>query len=114
MTQTTATDESAVDGQPLVWLMGLPARTRMLNVFVDERSRDLNVSEIADQAGIARSTVYDHLEDFVELGIVEQTRESGRSKRYQLDMDNPVAEYLYKLDGVTLKALYERDGVELE
>jgi DNA-binding transcriptional ArsR family regulator len=110
MSQTTTDDEAFADDTPLVWLMGRPARARILSVFVDERSRDLSVSEIAEQAGIARSTVYDHLDDFVELGIVENTRKAGVSERYQLDMDNDIAELLYKLDGVTLNALYERDA----
>lgn len=114
MTQPTPTDESAVDNQPLVWLMGLPARTRILTVFVDERSRDLSVSEIAEQAGIARSTVYDHLDDFLDIGIVENTRKTGVSERYQVNIENDVAELLCKLDGVTLKALYERDGYEFD
>lgn len=109
MSQTTTRNETFADGTPLVWLMGLPARARMLSVFVDERSRDLTVSEIAEQAGIARSTVYDHLDDFVDLGIVENTRKTGVSERYQLNMENEVAEKLYQLDGVTLQALLDHE-----
>ncbi|RYJ19442.1 ArsR family transcriptional regulator [Halogeometricum borinquense] len=101
--------ESFADGTPLVFLFSSVNRTRMLSVFVDERSRDLSVSEIAEQAGIARSTVYDHLDDFVEIGIVENTRKTGVSERYQLNMENDIAELLYKLDGVTLQALLEHD-----
>lgn len=110
MERDSAEKEVFADDTPLVWLMGQPARTRILSVFIDERFRDLSVSEIADQAGIARSTVYDHLDDFVDIGIVENTRKSGVSQRYQLDMDNDIAELLYKIDGITLQKLLERDG----
>lgn len=112
MSKTSAEGEVFADDTPLVWLMGQPGRTRMLSVFIDERSRDLSVSEIADQAGVARSTVYDHLDDFIDLGIVENTRKTGVSQRYQLDMENEIAELLYQLDGVTLQALLERSEQE--
>jgi DNA-binding transcriptional ArsR family regulator len=96
-------------GTPLVELFGAPARAKLLSVFVDERERDLSVSELARQAGVARSTVYDHLDDFLELGVVEATRETGPSTRYQLAADSEIATTLYELDGLVLQRLYELD-----
>ena len=111
MSQKTAeSEEPFADNTPLVELFGTPARTRILSVFVDEREFDLSVTEIADQAGVARSTVYDHLDGLLKLGVVERTRETGGSKRYQLNDDSQIADYLYKLDGVTLQKLLELDG----
>ncbi len=103
--QTDAYGEEA----PLMALFGQPARTKILSVFVAERGRDLSKSEIARQAGVARATVYDHLDDLLELGVIEQTRttQDGHSPRFQLDEDSDVAEYLYKLEGVTLQQLLE-------
>lgn len=104
--------EAFADGTPLMHLFGMPARTRLLSVFVDEREYDLTVTEMAEQAGIARSTVYDHLDDLLELGIIEETRTSGGSTRYQLNEDSEIATELYKLDGLVLKQLLEsRDDV---
>ena len=103
-------EEAFAEGTPLVELFGKPGRTKLISVFVDERENDLNVSELARQAGIARSTVYDHLDDLVELGIVEETRETGPSTRYQLDNDDEIAELLYQLDGLVLKRLLETDS----
>jgi DNA-binding transcriptional ArsR family regulator len=95
-------------------LSGLPARTRLISVFVDEGEYDLNVSELAEQAGIARSTVYDHLDPLEELGVIEQTRETGNSKRYQLNHESEIADLLYKLEGITLRTVLEnRDDVEI-
>lgn len=102
--------ESFADGTPLVELFGKPARTKLLSVFVDERERDLNVSELARQADVARSTVYDHLDVLLDLGIVEETRETGTSTRYQLDADDEIAELLYRLDGIALERLLENSG----
>lgn len=105
--------ESFADNAPLMELFGKPARTRLLSVFVDEGDFDLNVTELARQAGLARSTVYNHLDDLQDLGIIEQTRETGNSKRYRLNNDSKIAELLTKLEGVTLRTLLEnRDDVD--
>ena len=101
--------EAFAEGTPLVELFGKPGRTKLISVFVDERENDLSISELARQAGVARSTVYGHLDDLVELGIVTETRETGPSTRYQLDGDDEIAELLYQLDGLVLKRLLEID-----
>lgn len=103
--------DAYADDAPLMALFGTPARTKLLSVFVAERGRDLSKSEIARQAGVARSTVYDHLNDLVDLGVIEQSRTTGDgySERFQLDEESDVAEKLYELEGVTLRRLLERD-----
>jgi DNA-binding transcriptional ArsR family regulator len=109
----TEADEAFAEGTPLVELFGKPGRTKLISVFVDEQGRDLSVSEAARQAGVARSTVYDHLEYLQDLGIIEEARETGASTRYQLNEDNEISEKLFQLDGLVLRKLLERDG-ELE
>lgn len=111
MSQTTS--EAFADNAPLMNLFGTPARTRILSVFVDEKEYDLNVSEIAEQAGVARSTVYNHLDELEALGVIEETRETGNSRRYQLNTDSPISERLYELEGLVLKqSLQNRDDVD--
>lgn len=99
--------ESFADGTPLVRLFGKPARAKLVSVFVDERRRDLSVSELSRQAGIARSTVYDHLDVLQDLGAVVETRETGNSTRYQL-ADNGIGQRLYELDGLVLQQIQGR------
>jgi len=110
MSETTTT-EAFADGTPFMHLFGKPARTKILSVFVAERGRDLSKSEIAHQAGIARSTVYDHLDELSRLGVIKHTRDtrSGHSERYQLNEESRISEFLYKLEGVTLQKLLELD-----
>lgn len=110
MSEATPTTEAFAEDTPLMHLFGTPARTRILSVFVDEREFDLSITEIADQAGVARSTVYEHLDGLVELGVVEQIRRTGTSPRYRLDRDDPIAEHLNRLDGLVLQRLLDGDG----
>lgn len=112
MAQTSS--EAFADDAPLMELFGQPARTRLISVFVDEQEYDLNVSELAEQAGVARSTVYDHLDALEALDVIEQTRETGNSTRYRLHQDSDLADLLHKLEGVTLRTLLEnRDDVDI-
>ncbi|USZ66705.1 winged helix-turn-helix domain-containing protein [Halorussus salilacus] len=101
--------DSYAEDSPFTPLFGQPARTKILAAFVSERGRDLNVSYVAKLAGVARSTVYDHLDDLQELGVVEHTRDVGGSPMYQLNEDSDIAEELVRLEGVTLSRLFEMD-----
>lgn len=64
---------------------------------------------VVELAGVARSTVYDHLDDLRELGVIEHTRDVGGSPMYQLNEDSDIAEELVWLEGVTLNRLFELD-----
>ncbi len=101
--------DSYAEDSPFAHLFGQPARTKILAAFVSERGRDLNVSYVADLAGVARSTVYDHLGDLQDLGVIEHTRDVGGSPMYQLNEDSKIAEELVRLEGVTLNRLFEMD-----
>lgn len=104
--------ESYGEDAPLSVLLGPSARVRLLSVFVAERGRDLSTSDLARQSGLARSTVYEHLDALQEFGVVEHTRDTqgGYSPHYQLNDDNQIAECLHRLEGLTLRRLLELDG----
>jgi predicted transcriptional regulator len=95
--------ECFAEGSSLVTVFSDRKRTKILAAFVSERNRDITISYIAQLAGIARSTVYDHLEELEAQGVIEQTREMGNSQYYTLNMDNDLAHELYRLEGIALK-----------
>ena len=83
-----------------------PARTRIIEAFVENANRELNVSDISRLSDTARSTVYRHIEELEKLEIIKPVGEG--TKRYTLDTDDEIAEFLHKLEGVTLKRLLEK------
>lgn len=89
---TTFAEESA-----LTDLFGDHPKTKILAVLLSE-ARDVNITRIAELGGMSRSTVYKHVEDLQELGIVEQTRKIGGSPLYQLNRESDVAEKLGQLE----------------
>lgn len=99
---------------PLTYLFGDTARVKIIGAFVAERGRDVSVSDISRLAGVARSTVYNHLDSLERMGVIEHTRdiEGGHSPLYQLNDDSQIAELCYKLEGTTLKTLIENDNFD--
>ena len=107
--QMDESDMAFADGHPFMEVFGTPGRTKILAAFVSERGRDITISYVAQLAGVARSTVYKHLEDLEQLGVIEKTREMGQSTYYTLNDDNDLAHELYRLEGITLKAREEHN-----
>lgn len=116
MTGKPPDETEGFDSGPLEILFSGPARTRVLEAFVSERGRDLTVSDVARLSDTARSSVYRHLENLQDLGIIVETRTTGEghSTRYQLNEDSDIAELLYQLEGTTLRRLLELDGHHVE
>lgn len=93
-----ADDEVYAEGTALTHLLGEGPKVKILAAFLAEPDLDHNVTDIARLAGVTRKTVYNHLDDLVELGVVKQTRETGGSPRYKLDRDDAAAKKLAELE----------------
>jgi len=96
----------------LMELFGTPARTKIINVFVSERNKELSASEISRLADISRSAVYDHIDHLENLGVIDHTRDAqdGYSPVYKFNEGDEIAEFCYKLEGTVLKRILELDG----
>ncbi|GAB3687576.1 hypothetical protein GCM10028857_20800 [Salinarchaeum chitinilyticum] len=108
---TTATKDDrdrAADGLPLVELFGDTARARLVSIFATERSREFTITELAEQTGHTRASVYEHIDDLVALQVAEELQ-VGKSTRYRT-ADSPIAEKCYECSGVTLRQLLKIEG----
>lgn len=79
------TDTETADTPPLVRMLGDTPKTKILAALLRESEYDHNVSDIADAAGVHRSTVYRHIEDLCEIGLVVETRQFNGGTMYQID-----------------------------
>lgn len=107
--------DDPVDPGPLEALFSGSARIRVIETFVSERGRDLSVSDVARLSHTSRSSVYRHLDDLLELGIITESRTTGDgySTRYQLNEENQIAEQLHELEGLVLRQFLElEDNLE--
>ncbi|PSP79047.1 hypothetical protein BRC81_06130 [Halobacteriales archaeon QS_1_68_20] len=94
----TDRSETYAEDTALTELFGNGPKVKIIAALLGESDHDLNVTQIAELAGIHRTTVYDHLEDLLELGVVEQTRTVGGSQMYRIDRDSTVAEDVAQLE----------------
>jgi len=77
---------------------------RVVDFFVDNYGYDYSKSEIANGSGMSRVTLNTFFKDLVDLNIIKKTREVGRAKMYQLNLDSPIARELIKIDKmITIK-----------
>lgn len=94
MSKSTDEDpEPYAEYAALINLFGDHPKTKILAVLLSE-GQDINITQIASLAGISRSTVYDHIDDLIELNVVEKTREIGGGGLYQINRANDTAKLL--------------------
>ena len=79
--RTEQLTQGDADIAPIAALIGDPTRARVLSALTDGRA--LPASRLAAEAGVAPSTVSEHLARLLAAGLVTMRRE-GRSRFYRL------------------------------
>ncbi len=69
--------------------VGDTPKIKVLEFLIEGRELDYSISDIAEGAGIGRTTLFRIWNDFVELEIVKATRTIGNAKLYRLNTANP-------------------------
>lgn len=98
----------------LAMLLGASAKVKILAALLSEDYHDMNASQIADLAGVHRTTVYDHLDDFEDLDVIVETRSVGGSPMYQINQDSPIVQNLKQLEDGILAELEEESTENTE
>lgn len=99
--------ESYAVNTPLVNVFGGSGKVKIISALLSERERDLNVSDIADIGDVARSTVYENIEDLCEMGVVVKTREVGGGPMYQINTKNELVDRIREVQGLALERTLE-------
>lgn len=106
----TATGSSdGPEGSVVVDVLGDHPKTRILLAVLTDPDRDYNMTDIAELADTDRSTVYRHIDDLIEIGLIEQTRKVGNAPMYQINQENGAAQAFGKFEWEVIKAVGERD-----
>jgi len=82
---------------------------RVIDFLLTFREFDYPLTEIAENSGIAWSTLHEIFPKLVELGIVTGTRQVGRAKLFKLNEKNPIVEQLILIDSRLMKYFMEID-----
>ena len=85
---------------------------KVLEFLIEGRELDYSVSDIAEGAGIGRTTLFRIWNDFVELRIVKPTRVIGNAKLYKLNVENAFVRKMIDLfDTLVIEPLNKRKKV---
>ena len=89
--------------------IGNTPKIKVLEFLIEGRELDYSISDIAEGAGIGRTTLFRIWNDFVKLGIVKHTRDIGNAKLYKLNLANPFAKKMAELfDTLVIEPLNKR------
>lgn len=87
-------------------------KIKVLEFLIEGRELDYSISDIAEGAGIGRTTLFRIWNDFVELGIVKHTRDIGNARLYKLNLSNPFVNKMADLfDTLVIEPLNKRKRV---
>jgi len=92
--------------------IGNTPKIKVLEFLIGGRELDYSISDIAEGAGIGRTTLFRLWNDFIELGVVKHTRDIGNAKLYKLNLSNPFAKKMVDLfDILVVEPLDEKKKV---
>ena len=90
-----------------VKLFGDYPAIRVIDFLLTFREFDYPLTEIAENAGVAWSTIHSFFPELVQLGVVKETRQIGRARLYKLNVESPIAKELMVLDHKLIHELAE-------
>ena len=92
--------------------IGNTPKIKVLEFLIEGRELDYSVSDIAEGAGIGRTTLFRIWNDFVELGLVKPTRVIGNAKLYKLNGENAFVRKMIELfDTLVIEPLNKRKKI---
>ena len=92
--------------------IGNTPKIKVLEFLIEGRELDYSISDIAEGSGIGRTTLFRIWDDFVELGIVKNTRNIGNAKLYKLNISKPfVRKFVDLFDTLVIEPLNKRKKV---
>ena len=95
--------EAFVTENPLVELLTPGAKVKILLAFMRLRGGKLNPTGIAERAAITQHTWYEHRDDLLDYGVVEEAGSAGNSPLYRVDMEHPIIKRLDEIHGLAVE-----------
>lgn len=92
--------------------VGDSPKIRVIEFLIEGRDLDYSISDIAEGAGIGRTTLFRIWKDLTELEIIKHTRDIGNARLYRLNMENPFVRKMAELfDSIVIEPLNKKKVV---
>lgn len=92
-----------------VKFLGDTPKIRVFDMLITGRELDYSISDIAEQAGIGRSTFYRMLDEFLANKVILPTRKFGNIQLYKLNIENEFVLALVRLYDHIAKVASEKE-----
>ncbi|MBI3032893.1 hypothetical protein HYY69_05430 [Candidatus Woesearchaeota archaeon] len=83
-------------------VMGDSPTIKILDYLLTERHLDFSITDMANNAGIGRATLYRVWDDLIKNNIIIPTRTIGKAKLFKLNEENPVIKKLIEIDDMLI------------
>src|SRR3989344_618243 len=94
------------DKSLFVGFMGDSPMMKVLDYLITERELDFSITDMAENAGIGRATLYRVWDDLIKNKIIIHTRDIGKAKLFKLNTANTKIKKLIEVyDLLTLEEL---------
>tara|TARA_Y100000310_G_C20229777_1_gene599680 strand:+ start:172 stop:504 length:333 start_codon:yes stop_codon:yes gene_type:complete len=77
--------------------MGDSPMMRVLDYLITQRELDFSITDMAENAGIGRATLYRIWDNLIKNDIILHTRIIGKAKLFKLNTENPQIRKLIEL-----------------
>jgi hypothetical protein len=77
--------------------IGKTPKIKVLEFLIEGRELDYSISDIAEGAGIGRTTLFRIWKDLIKHRIIKHTRDIGNAKLYRLNEENPFVKKMIEL-----------------
>ena len=86
--------------------IGNTPKIKVLEFLIEGRELEYSISDIAEGAGIGRTTLFRIWNDLVSLRMIKHTRDIGNARLYKLNMANPFVKKIAELfDSIVIEPL---------
>jgi DNA-binding transcriptional ArsR family regulator len=97
---------------PLTWIFGNHPEAKLIAAILSERGHAVNISDWSRLAGVSRGAVYNHYEEFIENGIVNQIETDGTGNSYKM-AETEATQLLLRLEEALLTNWHEQTQTDL-
>jgi len=105
------------DKSLFVEFMGASPMIKVMDYLITERELDFSITDMAENAGIGRATLYRIWDDLIENKIILHTRDIGKAKLFKLNVEDSKIKKLIEIyDMLTVEELgkhLETEKIEL-
>ncbi len=75
-------------------IFGESPRVKVIDLFISHPETEYTKTDIANYSKIARSTLYEFLEELEEYGLVKKSKKVGNAQLYVVNMESEVTKLI--------------------